>query len=66
MPAMEPGPDLSILDQLEVELRDVERALQRLEEGSYTTCEACGEAIGEDRLEAHPVTRVCAEDHPGG
>jgi DnaK suppressor protein len=62
--AVEPGPDLSILDDLETELRDVEHALQRLEDGSYGICEVCGDAIGEGRLEAHPATRVCCEDHP--
>jgi DnaK suppressor protein len=60
---MEPGPDLSILDDLEIELRDVEHALRRLDEGSYGTCEACGESIGEARLEAAPATRLCRDDH---
>ncbi len=61
---MEPGPDLSILDDLEAELRDVEHALQRLQEGSYGTCEVCGDPIGESRLVDHPATRVCGDDHP--
>jgi RNA polymerase-binding transcription factor DksA len=61
---MEPGPDLTILDDLETELRDVEHALQRLEDGSYGICEVCGDAISELRLEAKPATRVCCEDHP--
>jgi RNA polymerase-binding transcription factor len=60
---MEPGPDLSILDDLEIELRDVEHALHRLEEGTYGTCEVCGEPISESRLEATPTARVCREDH---
>ncbi len=60
---MEPEPDLSILDDLETELRDVEHALHRLEDGSYGTCEICGGAISEARLEASPATRLCREDH---
>jgi RNA polymerase-binding transcription factor DksA len=39
-----------VLDRAEGELEDVERALRRLDEGTYATCEACGRAIGEDRL----------------
>jgi RNA polymerase-binding transcription factor DksA len=62
---MEPGPDLSILDDLEVELRDVEHALHRLEEGTYGVCEVCGEQIGDARLEANPVARICRDDHMG-
>ncbi len=62
---MEPAPDLSILEDLEAELRDVEHALARLEDGTYGTCELCGEAIGEARLEERPATRVCRDDHSG-
>jgi RNA polymerase-binding transcription factor DksA len=54
--------DLSILDSVEGELADVEHALQRLDDGTYGTCEACGKAIGDDRLEAMPATRFCVED----
>jgi RNA polymerase-binding transcription factor DksA len=61
---MEPGPDLSILDDLEIELRDVEHALKRLQDGSYGTCEVCGDPITESRLVDHPATRVCCDDHP--
>jgi DnaK suppressor protein len=60
---VDPAPDLSILDDLESELRDVEHALARLEDGTYGICEVCGEPIGEIRLEARPATRVCREDH---
>ena len=53
--------DFSILDQVEAELSDVERALARLDDGSYGTCEACGCAIGDDRLEVQPAARFCIE-----
>lgn len=65
IPSMEPAPDLSILDDLEAELRDVEHALARLEEGTYGICEVCREPIGEARLEERPATRLCREDHSG-
>jgi len=51
--------DLSILEQVEIELADVEHALRRLDEGTYGTCEVCGSAIGDDRLEALPAARFC-------
>jgi RNA polymerase-binding transcription factor DksA len=51
--------DISILEQVEAELADVERALQRLDEGTYGLCEACSEPIEEARLEALPAARFC-------
>ncbi len=54
--------DLSVLEQVEAELADVERALRRVDEGSYGTCEACGGPIAEERLEALPATRFCLAD----
>jgi RNA polymerase-binding transcription factor DksA len=56
--------DFSILERVEAELADVERALQRLDEGTYGTCEACHGAIGDARLEALPAARFCVE-HQG-
>ena len=54
--------DLSILEQIEAELADVEHAIRRLDEGTYGTCEACGRPISEERLEAMPATRLCHDD----
>ncbi len=53
--------DLSILEQVEAELADVEHALRRLDDGTYGTCEVCGREIPEERLEALPATRLCLE-----
>jgi RNA polymerase-binding protein DksA len=54
--------DLSILDEVEGELADIEHALQRLDDGTYGTCEACGKPIGDERLEAMPAARFCVDD----
>jgi RNA polymerase-binding transcription factor DksA len=54
--------DLSILEQVEAELADVARALERINEGTYGTCEACGKPIGDERLEAIPAARFCLDD----
>ncbi len=53
--------DLSILEQVDAELADVERALQRIDDGTYGTCEVDGKPISEERLEALPATRFCLE-----
>ena len=54
--------DLGILEAVEGELAEVERALTRIDEGTYGVCEACGKQIGDDRLEAQPYARLCVED----
>ena len=54
--------DLSIIERVEAELADVERALSRLDDGTYGTCEACGEPIGDARLDAMPAARLCLDD----
>ncbi|TMM14048.1 MAG: hypothetical protein E6G01_13480 [Actinobacteria bacterium] len=54
--------DVSILEQVEAELADVELALRRLDDGTYGTCEACGRVIGDSRLEAKPEARFCLDD----
>ena len=43
-------------------LDDVNAALQRIENGTYGTCEVCGKPIGAERLEAIPWTRLCIDD----
>ena len=51
--------DLSILEQVEAELADIDHALKRLDDGTYGTCEACGKAITDERLEALPYSTLC-------
>jgi RNA polymerase-binding transcription factor DksA len=50
---------LSLLTETEGVLTDVERALERLESGEYTTCEVCGEPIPEAILSQLPLARRC-------
>ncbi len=50
-----------ILDQVEAELADVEHALRGLDDGTYGVCEACGQAIGPERLASAPAARLCGE-----
>lgn len=40
-------------------LAQVERALQRLDAGTYGDCEVCGNPIGKERLKAFPKVTLC-------
>ena len=42
-------------------LRNVELALQRIDDGSYGACLECGEAIAEARLQAQPWAGLCID-----
>ena len=57
--------DLSIVNDLDAQLADVEHAFARIENGTYGTCEACGRPIGAERLAARPATRFCLDDQRG-
>ena len=54
--------DESIRERIEAELADIDRALAKLREGSYGTCEACGKPIEDERLDAFPAARFCVKD----
>ena len=59
--AAEQGENLSLAASLREQLDDAESALARLADGSYGSCEVCGEPIGDVRLEAMPATRFCID-----
>jgi RNA polymerase-binding transcription factor DksA len=59
--AFEREKSLSILEQVQAELADVDRALQRIDEGTYGRCEACGDAIADERLAVVPAARFCLD-----
>lgn len=43
-----------------LEIRAIERALRRLDLGTYGTCVSCGQPIERERLEAYPTANRCA------
>lgn len=52
----------SQLAQLETrELKQIDRALERLRQGKYGSCEACARRIPVARLNALPYTTLCIE-----
>jgi DnaK suppressor protein len=54
--------DLSIVEDMDAQLADIEHAEARLSNGTYGTCETCGRKIDPQRLAARPATRYCVED----
>ena len=42
-------------------IRKIEKALIRIDDGSYGGCEACGSQISESRLKARPMTTLCID-----
>ena len=54
--------NVSLLEQVENELVEIEVAFGRLERGEYGRCQACGRPIGNERLDAMPAARFCVED----
>ncbi|MDO8740793.1 MAG: TraR/DksA C4-type zinc finger protein [Candidatus Woesearchaeota archaeon] len=50
---------LSLEHNLELRLKDVDSALEKIENGKYGICEKCGNEIDENRLQACPEARAC-------
>jgi DnaK suppressor protein len=53
--------NLSLEDELEKALRDVESALKLIDQGKYGTCKYCGQMIDERRLTARPTSSSCIQ-----
>ena len=52
---------LGLMDSERKLLREIDDALQRIEEGTYGTCEGTGKPIPKARLEAQPWAKYCVE-----
>jgi DnaK suppressor protein len=48
-----------LVGELRAALGEVDRALRKLAEGTYGTCERCGQPINPARLEAMPAVKFC-------
>ena len=48
---------------IETTLNDLDRALERLRQGSYRSCQVCGARIDDAQLIAQPLLAHCAA-HP--
>ncbi len=52
---------IGVGNRLEARLERVERALEKLDEDSYGTCDSCGRPIDPRRLRAAPESTVCVD-----
>lgn len=53
--------NLSVEFSLEKTLRDINKTLERIEDGTYGKCAYCGKEISEDRLLARPTSSACVD-----
>lgn len=56
--------DFALNEHSELQLKNINRALEAMENGSYGTCEVCGKEIPLERLQALPNTTYCLEHSP--
>jgi len=52
---------IGLIENSEETLREIDAALERIEEGTYGVCEESGEPIGKTRLKVIPWARLCIE-----
>lgn len=53
--------NLRLRDRERVLLKKIDKALVKIEQGTYGICEECGDEIAVKRLEARPVTDLCIQ-----
>jgi DnaK suppressor protein len=52
---------LGVVESLKNQVEGIDRALQKIEEGTYGVCDRCGGEISAARLEARPSSVLCLE-----
>jgi DnaK suppressor protein len=58
--------DLALSAQARSAVEEIDRALARIDAGSYGTCEQCGQPIPKARLKALPYATLCVACKSGG
>jgi DnaK suppressor protein len=58
--------DLYLSGQARATVVEIDRALQKIEDGTYGTCEQCGQTIPDARLQALPYAALCVSCKSGG
>jgi len=53
--------NLSMEKNLEVSLFNVDKALRKIEDGTFGVCEKCGKSVGLERLKAFPSATACMD-----
>ncbi|MEA3339873.1 MAG: TraR/DksA C4-type zinc finger protein [Chloroflexota bacterium] len=57
--AFDQAVDVALKRKIETSLKETERALGKLDDGTYGICETCGSRIDRARLEALPQAKRC-------
>ena len=58
--------DLALSAQARAAVEEIDHALAKIHEGTYGTCENCGQPIPKARLKALPFARLCVACKSGG
>jgi DnaK suppressor protein len=58
--------DLALSAQALAAVEEIDRALEKLDAGTYGVCEKCGENIPKERLKALPYAALCVRCKSGG
>ena len=61
--ATTPADDVALLERISAELAGVDAALRRLDDGTYGSCEVCGEPVDDGKLAGDPLATRC-DAHP--
>jgi DnaK suppressor protein len=64
--AVERERDLALSAQARAAVEEIDRAIEKVYEGSYGQCESCGIAIPKERLRALPHAALCVKCKSGG
>jgi DnaK suppressor protein len=54
--------DLSLIDNLRDLIDRIDKALEKMDEGTYGLCDRCGKPIEKARLKALPYANLCLRD----
>jgi DnaK suppressor protein len=58
--------DLALSAQALAAVEEIDRALAKIDAGTYGVCEKCGESIPKERLKALPYAALCVKCKSGG
>jgi DnaK suppressor protein len=50
-----------LTDRERSKIKEIDEAIERLDDNTYGICESCGLEIAEERLKAMPFTRLCRD-----
>jgi len=51
--------NVPLVEELEAQYREVKKALEKMDAGTYGICDVCGDEIPIERLEANPAATTC-------